>query len=429
MAEERKISLDSIAEGIDTGLSTADSQRGAAFERLGATRKAKDTSLRREQARLSNKYGSNDVRVQLLSNKVANNQEFRVQVAAETIRTKVETPFVDGDTWVLHGFVRNQVRQGVPNLTVAVYDPNGARLYNMGHACTESTGYFRIISKDTDSIGSSVVYVRVLSGSGSFLFADKNALLPQLGRLDYKEISLSGESAVCVSPVEPSGGPASGDSWVVNGQVTNTERRGLPHLTVSIYDKDLIFDDRLGQTATDANGYYKFSYRTHDFRDLIELRPDIYLKVLDHERETLYTSKKTVRFEAGRIETINVVIPSSAISDTQPLTPRIPRDTWVVNGHVTDVQGKPLAHYVVSVYDEDWGRDDLLGTTTTDDTGFYTLSYRTEDFSVFESQPDLYLKVADPNGVTVYSSKEKVRFEAGRVETIDVVVGKDITSR
>src|SRR5687768_940028 len=144
MAEERKISLDSIAEGIDTGLSTADSQRGAAFERLGATRKAKDTSLRREQARLSNKYGSNDLRVQLLSNKVVNNREFRVQVAAETIRTKVETPFVDGDTWVLHGFVRNQARQGVPSLTVAVYDPNGARLYNMGHACTEPTGYFRI---------------------------------------------------------------------------------------------------------------------------------------------------------------------------------------------------------------------------------------------------------------------------------------------
>ena len=79
-------------------------------------------------------------------------------------------------------------------------------------------------------------------------------------------------------------------------------------LFVSVYDKDLFFDDRLGQSETDANGNYSLTYRTEDFRDLIERKPDLYLKVIDKKGKTLYTTKGQVWYEAGRIETIDVKI-------------------------------------------------------------------------------------------------------------------------
>lgn len=428
MAQDRQITLDDIAKGVDQGLTTADTQRGASLERLDMTRKAKDTSLQREHARLSVKYGADHPRVQAIANKVATNQEFRVQVATETIRAKTEIPVVDENSWVLHGFVRDQARQGVSNVTVALYDPNGGRLNGLGQACTVANGYFKIISKDANAIGASAAYVRVLSTGGPFLFADQSPLQPALGHADYKEITLSGGTAVCVSPPEPPTSSTSqpGDLWVVSGRVTNTKGEGLKDLLVSIYDRDFIFDDRLGQVGTDLNGFYTLSYRTQDFRDLIERKPDLYLKVLDQQGKILCTSEESVRFEAGRIETINVVIAEPSSGSTSPATP----DVWIVNGRVTDVQGKPLAGYAVTLYDKDFFFDDRLGMTTTDDMGFYTLSYQTKNFrDLIESNPDIYVQVMDTEGEVVYTSKGEIRFEAGRVETIDAVVGRDATGR
>jgi hypothetical protein len=423
MDQDRQITLEDIARGIDKGLATADSQRGSALERLDTTRQAKDTSLRREHARLSSKYGSDHPRVQLIANKVAINQELRIQVAAETIRARTEMPIVDGNTWVLHGFVRDQFRQAAPNLTVALSDPSGSRLNGLGQACTGANGYFKVVSMDANAIGAGAAYVRVLSTSGGVLFADKTPLQPALGRLDYKEITLSGDAEVCVSPPEPPTSTAQAkDTWVVSGRVSDQKGKGLNQLFVSIYDADLFFDDRLGQVETDLNGYYTLSYRTQDFRDLIERKPDLYLKVLDQE-ETLYTSEGTIRFEAGRKETINIVIPVNKFSDTMPITYRTPSDTWIVKGTVTDLQGKPLVGYTVTIFDKDILRDDVLGVTKTNASGEYTLSYRTQDFrDAFETEPDLYLTVKQGDK-TVYTSKQ-IWFEAGRVETIDVVVGK-----
>jgi hypothetical protein len=111
-------------------------------------------------------------------------------------------------------------------------------------------------------------------------------------------------------PDAPSvGGPGTkSGGWAVRGRVTDEAGKGLGGLTVSLYDKDLLFDDRLGQTETDADGNYSFNYHTEDFRDLVERKPDIYLKVIDREGRTLYTSKRKIKYEAGRVEIVNAQV-------------------------------------------------------------------------------------------------------------------------
>lgn len=307
MAQDKKITLDNIAQGIGQGLTTADAHRAASFERLQSVRRSKATSLQREQARLNLKYGPDHPRVRAIANKVATNEGLRINVATEAVRARTEIPVVDEDTWVLHGYVRHVDGSGIQNLTVALYDAEGQWVQALGHACTAANGYFRLESTSDLLRDSLPVYVRVLTNQAQHLYADKRALRPTPGRVDYKEITITGDVQVCVPPDLSRNDPVpSPDAWIVRGRVTDAQGRGLGGLVVSLYDKDLFFDDRLGETETDAEGNYSLVYRTKDFRDLIERKPDIYLKVLNQRGETLYTSKREIRYESGRVEIINI---------------------------------------------------------------------------------------------------------------------------
>ncbi len=75
---------------------------------------------------------------------------------------------------------------------------------------------------------------------------------------------------------------------------------------LSLFDRDCVFDDRLGTTQTDGNGEFILTYRTEDFRDLFAAQPDLYLKILDNEGNTLYSSESAVRCEASRVEVFEI---------------------------------------------------------------------------------------------------------------------------
>ena len=99
------------------------------------------------------------------------------------------------------------------------------------------------------------------------------------------------------------------DAWVVQGKVVDEEsKQGMGKVIVSLYDKDLFFDDVLGTTITDDEGKFEITYRTEAFRDLFEAKPDLYVKVLDATGKTLYCSRKPLRPEASHIETFNIAI-------------------------------------------------------------------------------------------------------------------------
>ncbi len=108
------------------------------------------------------------------------------------------------------------------------------------------------------------------------------------------------------------------DAWTVRGRVTDAEGKPLPEVTVSLYDEDLFFDDRLGQATTDAEGRYALTYRTGDFRDLIERRPDLYVKVTAKNGSVLHVQPVEVRCEASRTEIIDVRVGGGSAGSTAP---------------------------------------------------------------------------------------------------------------
>lgn len=139
-------------------------------------------------------------------------------------------------------------------------------------------------------------------------------------------VSDSGGASVSGSSTGSSGGAGGGDddddvngvddvdargAWVVRGRVTDAQGAGVPGLIVRLYDKDFLFDDRLGkekESVTDGEGRYRIKYHAGEFRDFLERRPDLYLKVFDRQGKMLYSSEREVRHEAGRVETIDVRI-------------------------------------------------------------------------------------------------------------------------
>lgn len=104
----------------------------------------------------------------------------------------------------------------------------------------------------------------------------------------------------------------------------------------------------------------------------------------------------------------------------------IPKDfEWMVFGQVLDEQGNPAAGLTVRVFDRDRKYDDLLGETETDENGDFSVVYHERDFTeTGEKLPELYIMVSDATGKLLHSSRDNIRFEAGKSEYFSIRLGK-----
>jgi len=101
--------------------------------------------------------------------------------------------------------------------------------------------------------------------------------------------------------------------------------------------------------------------------------------------------------------------------------PKIGLLEWMTYGRVIDAQGQPAGGLHVRVFDRDRKFDDLLGDTVTDAQGRFAVVYHQRDFAeVRENLPELYVRVEDEAGQLLYSSRDAVRFNAGRAEYFEI---------
>lgn len=93
-------------------------------------------------------------------------------------------------------------------------------------------------------------------------------------------------------------------------------------------------------------------------------------------------------------------------------------DAWMICGYVKSAVDHriPIAGAKITAYDSDWIKDDLLGSVSTDDSGYFRIDYSSADFKkTFLSPlinvetpfsaipgPGVYFKVASREGVMLY---------------------------
>ena len=81
------------------------------------------------------------------------------------------------------------------------------------------------------------------------------------------------------------------------------------------WDKDLVFDDALGDAITNADGRFEIVYTDEAFRSIFDQYPDIYVQIWDAKGERqIYTTESSIRWNAGADEEFNISVPAEAVA-------------------------------------------------------------------------------------------------------------------
>ena len=91
--------------------------------------------------------------------------------------------------------------------------------------------------------------------------------------------------------------------------------RPLPGVHVRAFDKDLVRDDELGAATTGADGRFEIYFTELAFRDVFEMRPDLYFRVFlpGDGREIFSTVDRVIRDAKGD-EDVEIAIPRARLS-------------------------------------------------------------------------------------------------------------------
>lgn len=224
------VSTEAVSKTVDQQLASLDPQRAEAFTQLQTVRAARGAGYEREQKRLVLKYGADSPRVATLADKAGFNAGLRRDLTFEVARSQTETPTVDKDGYVFHGFVRDLKGQAVPRLTVALYDESGNWIREIGYGCTDERGYFLMrfpsgqkgqsraaksrVAMFTNATGIAtgtapqkpLVKIYVLDAKKTTLHVEKEPLQPERGQVDFRIIVLGAEGGCCTEP-PPKPGP------------------------------------------------------------------------------------------------------------------------------------------------------------------------------------------------------------------------------
>jgi carotenoid cleavage dioxygenase len=102
---------------------------------------------------------------------------------------------------------------------------------------------------------------------------------------------------------------------VVGTVVEEGSDRPLEGLLVRAYDKDLLKDDHLGDTHTDAAGRFEILYTDVQFRDFNETLPDLYVRVFDASgKRLLHSTEDAVRRNVRGLERYEIKIPRAQLA-------------------------------------------------------------------------------------------------------------------
>ncbi|MCK9593115.1 MAG: S8 family serine peptidase [Methanoregula sp.] len=101
-----------------------------------------------------------------------------------------------------------------------------------------------------------------------------------------------------------------------------------------------------------------------------------------------------------------------------------PEGFRIIGKVVAKTTGKGIADLIVEALDKDLFLDDRLGSAVTDKNGQFEIRYSGKDFQdiFFDVKPDIYLRVKNKTGNVIHTTRDKVRYHAGRTEEFIIVL-------
>ncbi len=204
--------------------------------------------------------------------------------------------------------------------------------------------------------------------------------------------------------------------YQISGKVINKQtEKGIPDLRIEAWDKDLVIDDLLGVATSDENGAFTIKFDEHYYQELcFDRRPDIYFKVFKETRLLVNTSDHILWNVKYNLDCIEIPIPNEVLGDDSSsaefkITGRISSDKRVVAG------------IKVIAYDKRISGDVVIGNAVTDEKGNYTVIYSQKNLQD-KAKPDIEIRLLDTGNNDKEIGRSTVKYNAGTIETLNVVV-------
>lgn len=154
----------------------------------------------------------------------------------------------------------------------------------------------------------------------------------------------------------------------ITGKVVSaSSKKGIGGLRVEAWDKDLIFDDFIGQATTNENGEFTIQFDTGKFSELIfDNSPDLYFKIFKGKK-FLSDTKDSVIWNED--ESAAVVIHID-LEDTS----RVNYVPYKINGSVHFSNGLPAEDATVKLFEITLKGETELASTQADEEGQFNFS-------------------------------------------------------
>lgn len=210
--------------------------------------------------------------------------------------------------------------------------------------------------------------------------------------------------------------------FIIRGIVYEQEtRRPLPNLIVRAYDKDLLYDDLLGDTITDESGRFEIRYTESDFKELFEKRPDIYFRVYDSSRKrVIHTTVDSVRWNAGKEEFFEIGIPRH----------KLPPD-MISEHNILDSQGdirtdfEPGENLLVNLQNLEPDQSYMIRLLDDNSEEVFNISLVANRYGIINPTvlwPDMGIGIPEQGGRYAFETfEEAMKALAGRTFTLEVL--------
>lgn len=206
----------------------------------------------------------------------------------------------------------------------------------------------------------------------------------------------------------------------IQGKLLNNKQQALPQLRIEAWDKDLLFDDFVGEATSDTKGEFTINFSRDRFQELfLDKRPDLYFKIF-FGKEFLYSSENEVLWNIdSAYETVIIYL------DLPAATGGTSNRNSEVTGKVLDHKGHAIAHLQVQLYKVTMRVWKVIGGTSTNKEGHYSLHWNLDQPET--ETADIALKVFDKSDKTQQHALavSAIVFNAPREVIIDITVPED----